>query len=1037
MLSIAMLKGGVDFAAYYARDDYYGGDASTLPEDDLGLDGASSSDASMQTSTDRGRGESRPGNGSGGDADAGARGAEATPDGTLPPPEVTPNPGAARGKGVWFGKGAEALELRGAVDPDTLNRLIQGHLPNGVELGIRGGKTAEKEHVGGWDLTFSAPKSVSILAELTGSREIFRAHHEAVKEAVSWLEDEVAVIRRAGFLGKKTEHTGNLVAALYQHDTSREQDPQLHTHALVMNATEREDGRWRSVYSRPLFEHKMAAGTVYRAALAVRLEALGFETERTHADGRFEISAIPEPVVGLFSTRRQQIESKLAQWEGEGAATSARAALMTRTSKKNADLPQLRAEWNRAAQDLGFDAAATLAAHAPRLQPNEPGTIPHADDALRRAIDRLSEHEAVFTHADLVAAVLAEGIGRIDVANAQAAIHRAGSGRVRDLDAARLGERKAWTTPRALEQERRYESLVIRGRNAVQPAVPQRTLRRALKNSPLNEGQQAAVKLIVSSPDQFVAVLGRPGTGKTFLLPQVKSLLEARGFVAVGMAPNGAAAKELEHVGGLAGARTVASQLARVGKTLGSLRGMEPEARAAVLAPYRRQVWIVDEASQIHNADMRKLVTLASVTGARVALIGDPAQLGSIDAGKPFERLLTTGIRQVELHQILRQRHDSQKTLVLTAIDRDISGAMKLLAPHVQRIDSEEQRHQEMVRQWSLDSSRESTLMITLRNAAKTRLNDLARDWLRSQGLLGAEASAIQLLPVFGSKADRSLAETYQAGDVIRFNKANARLGTEKNSYWSVARIDGKTSSLRLTLQNGERRVSIDPRRFATALRSTEQFRPRNTTLAVHDRLVWNRPDPAKGLVNGDRLVVESIADGVAVLRTDDGRRLTLSPAQGPAQQHWEHAYATSLYKSQGKTANTVLVDAPVRDAHLMDHHAFLVGVSRHKDSVRFFTDDPDELARRVVLNPGDKSSAQEGRSEHRIERLREQLAAVARIFGGKELDRGAASASAQIDLEVRDGPLLGPSGPQKSSMRELANNGSTLKSSQDRALGF
>lgn len=1037
MLSIAVLRGGKDFAAYYARDDYYGADAASLTESCPDGEILSTSRVGQEP----GREGARPGSGSGAEVNQDTVGADASPGDASITDERPAETGSTRGKGQWFGKGAEALGLRGAVNPDTLNRLIQGHLPNGVELGIRGGKTTDKEHGGGWDLTFSAPKSVSILAELTANSALFRAHHQAVKEAVTWLESEAAVIRRAGFLGKKTEATGNLVIALFQHDTSREQDPQLHTHALVMNATERSDAQWRSVYSRPMFEHKMAAGAVYRAALAVRLEALGFETERTHADGRFEITVVPQRVVEVFSTRRQQIESKLAQWEGEGAVTSARAALMTRKKKKIADLPQLRADWNHAALSLGFDATVELAEQGPRLNPTESNSPLHTDAALRLAIDRLSEHEAVFTHANLVAATLAEGIGRLDVGGALDAINRAMSGRGRDLYDARLGERKAWTTPRAVEQERRYETLVTRGKNAVLPAVPPKKVRQSLKDCVLNERQQSAVKLIVSSQDQFVAVLGRPGSGKTFMLPQVKALLEAQGYVVVGMAPNGAAAKELERVGGLIGARTVASQLARLGKTVGSFRGMEPGARAEALAAYRRQVWIVDEASQIHNADMRKLVTLASITGARVALIGDPAQLGSINAGKPFERLLDTGIRQVELDQILRQRDKAQKTLVRSAIDRNITGAMKLLEPHVQRIDSEEKRHAEMVRQWAGDPERENTLMISMRNSAKTRLNDLARDRLRSEGALGVEMNAAQLLPVFVSKADRSLAVTYQAGDVIRFTKANARLQTEKNSYWEVSSVEGKALNQRLTLQNEERRVSIDPRKFVNALRSSEQFRPRTNLLAVHDRIVWNRPDPAKGLVNGDRLVVESIIHGHALLRTEDRRRLDIEPAKDATHQHWEHAYATSLYKSQGKTAQTVLVDVPVRDAHLMDHHAFLVGVSRHKDTVRFFTDDQEELTRRVVLNPGDKTSALEGRSEQRIDQFREQLAVVARLFGRREPEKSAAPVLARMALGEREGPVQGMSGPQVSPLptqvQDLLRRGSERRPSQDRGLSF
>ncbi|HKY19639.1 MAG TPA: MobF family relaxase, partial [Vicinamibacterales bacterium] len=788
------------------------------------------------------------------------------------------------------------------------------------------------------------------------------------------------------WLGKKTELTGALVVAMFQHDTSRAQDPQLHTHALVLNATQREDGKWRSLHSRPLFEHKMAAGNVYRAALALSLQRMGFEIEQTHADGRFEISGVPTHILDTFSKRRADIDAKLAKWNQEGALMSAKAALKTRERKRPSSLLERRESWAAEAAALGFDPALALREGMSGLDRTERVSDSEKLEILRDAIDRLSEREAAFTNADLVGATLAAGMGKLNVEDAMAIARNAARTKQVDLYAARIGERKAWTTPQAAQHEQRIEDLVVRGRDSAAAVVGARAVDKLLRDSKLNQGQREAVKLIVSSKDQFVAVVGRPGTGKTTMVGSVKQILDREGYTAIGMAPNGAAAKELADGGRLGVARTVSSHVARVGRQVSQLKKMGPAPRDALMEEFRRQVWIVDESSQLPNAEMRKLLQLAAFTGAKVALIGDPAQLEAINAGRPFDRLVKSGIRQVEMTQIHRQRDQVDRTLVQTAIDRDIAKAMTLLDPKIRELGAD--REAELVRQWWGSENRSETLMISMRNEVKTRLNDRARGYLRDAGELGGEVAAKQLFPVFGQRADRQHAASYKPGDILRFGVDHKKMEIGADSYWHVLQVEGKTSVNRLTISDGQKVLSFNSREAKGALRHAEHFRPRTTTLAVNDRIVWNRPDREKGLVNGDVLSVYEVSDRGVRARTSDGRLIDFDPAPGgrsgntAQDQHWEHYYATSLYKSQGKTADRVLVDAPVQDAHMVNHHAFLVGVSRHRESVVFFTDDKRELARRILHNPGDKTSALESLADERTDRLRSTMELISRAFG-------------------------------------------------------
>ncbi|WP_231639107.1 MobF family relaxase [Sphingomonas profundi] len=147
----------------------------------------------------------------------------------------------------WQGAGAEALSLSGEVDRDKFRDLLDGKIA-GEQLGTF--RDGQLEHRPGWDVTLSAPKSVSIMAEVAGDRRLIAAHGKAVKTAMTHVERHMAAtrIRDGGTVGR--EATGNLVIASFQHGTSRAQDPQLHTHNVIMNATRSEDGAWRSLEPR-------------------------------------------------------------------------------------------------------------------------------------------------------------------------------------------------------------------------------------------------------------------------------------------------------------------------------------------------------------------------------------------------------------------------------------------------------------------------------------------------------------------------------------------------------------------------------------------------------------------------------------------------------------------------------------------------------------------------------------------------------------------------------------------------------------------
>ncbi len=309
----------------------------------------------------------------------------------------------------WAGKGAEQLGLQGSVDKDVFTRLLEGRLPDGADLSRM--QDGSNKHRPGYDLTFSAPKSVSMMAMLGGDKRLIDAHNQAVDFAVRQVE-ALASTRVMTDGQSETVLTGNLVMALFNHDTSRDQEPQLHTHAVMANVTQH-NGEWKTLSSdkvgktgfiENVYANQIAFGRLYREKLKEQVEALGYETEVVGKHGMWEMPGVP---VEAFSGRSQAIREAV----GEDASLKSRdvAALDTRKSKQHVD-PEVRmAEWMQTLKETGFDIRAYRDAADQRteIRTQAPGPAsqdgPDAQQAVTQAIAGLSERKVQFTYTDVLA----------------------------------------------------------------------------------------------------------------------------------------------------------------------------------------------------------------------------------------------------------------------------------------------------------------------------------------------------------------------------------------------------------------------------------------------------------------------------------------------------------------------------------------------------------------------------------------------------------------------------------------------------------
>jgi conjugative relaxase-like TrwC/TraI family protein len=249
----------------------------------------------------------------------------------------------------WWGNGAIALGLSGEVERKVFNRLLKGDHPDGGRL--RNRKATGKERAG-LDATLSAPKSVSMLALVRGDGRVEECHRQAVYRALEELEQQYALTRVRGIASRVVQPTKNLVIALFHHDTNREMEPQLHTHCLILNTTQGQDGRWLSLWADNIWQDAHKLGALYRNHLSAELQKLGYEIEPRQQE-MFEVKGYSSDDLWTFSTRRAQI----VEMVGENASVRDKqlACLATRKCKPNEiERDHLRELWQTKVQSTGI-----------------------------------------------------------------------------------------------------------------------------------------------------------------------------------------------------------------------------------------------------------------------------------------------------------------------------------------------------------------------------------------------------------------------------------------------------------------------------------------------------------------------------------------------------------------------------------------------------------------------------------------------------------------------------------------------------------
>ncbi len=900
-----------------------------------------------------------------------------------------------RAASAWAGRGAAELGLEGPVDPDIFKAVLEGAVPDGSgrRLGKRG-KDGEIHHRPGRDLTFSAPKSVSLAALVGGDKRIVEAHDRAVIRALGWFEKNAAETRMQDPATGRMVRAGDQKAVIstFRHDTSRNLDPALHTHSVIANMLKGGDGKWRTMANESLYASKMLLGAMYRSELAGALKQLGYAIEKTHADGRFEIAGVSRETVEAFSTRRAEIEAAMDA-RGLGATArnphlAGRAALMTRAHKRDVDKSALRDTWQKQATDLGFDAKALVASAMERC-PDGAGNESHrqrqvgreesidatrkaglfdhdaraepAREAVEWALAHLSERDAVFSKNDLIAAALAFNPGTASIG----AIERTVGGLVREgrvHPAPALEGGGGLTTDTAVAQERETISLMRTGAGRGKAPMRGWMVDRHLRKGPLTTGQKQAVKLLLSEKDRTVGVQGYAGTGKTRMLNRARALAEKKGWRMVGLAPSASAAQTLAAESGIE-SETLQRFLARnAGVVEGRLtRKGAREMRAA----FAKTVLVVDEGSLASTAQARDLLRIASeIRISKLVLVGDAKQLDAVDAGKPFAQLQQAGMKTAVMDEIMRQRDPNLKAAVMASLTGEIEKAFGKLGGHVAEVKPDNIAGAVAARWLRLSpDNRERTGVMAPSHELREGINAHIRERLAREGRIAGPAMETERLVSKGyTNAEKALAANYAPGDVVAFHRPYKRLGVEKGDERRVVGVDHRNRAVQLEGPNGSV-VNWKPSHIGGRRGGTEVYRAEALELRAGDRIRWTRNDAGLGVVNSGVAEVTAVRKDRVSFRLEDGRRLDLG--KGDAQlRHLDHAWASTVHAFQGRTVDNVIAAMEANHPHLTTAKSFYVEISRARDRAELVTDDAQALKERLEAVTGERISALEGIGE-------------------------------------------------------------------------
>jgi conjugative relaxase-like TrwC/TraI family protein len=814
---------------------------------------------------------------------------------------------------VWFGKDAERLGLTGVGKDKEWHQIIDGFIP-GTNLGIKGeGKRKGHKDNCIFDVTATAPKSISMQIEIGKDHRLYAAYQDTVLELAELIQRDYAIAQDQTKGKCQQVETNGIIAMLIPHHTSRAGDPNTHTHIAIANGTYREDGKWRALLDRPLRRSRFV-GDYFDSRLKMRVEALGYETRSTVSEKgaiSWELADVTDAQCKHFSKRSNDAEA-LALMKEKGISKS-EALLRTRPEKDTEKtLEEYQAEWLEEGKTIGFTG---LEHPKIAIKPKESET---AAEVLESAIRHYSYHSTHFTRDNIREYAFktpkAFSIEQLDTAIAQhTELINYGTGKTLQPE---------YTTAHALEREIKTVKSWMAGEGKASPVMRRAEAEAILEAIPLKAGQHEAIVRTLESANQHQIIHGLSGVGKTRSLRALKAIYDQKGIEVLGFAPSHEAADKLSQELGIA------------------TDTVQKLVKDSSYKLKKNQVLFVDEGG-LGSADMMlTLIEKANAVGARIILVGDTGQNQAVEAGSPMRSLMKHGAETHDISQIIRQQNEVQRNAVELIANGDGVSALKLLVKndYVSEISDLDILVNQIADAFMALSPKEQadTLVISGTNAGKDAIAAEIRSRLKAEGRLGESAQIKQLRDKKLSPEEARFVDSYDVGDYLSPLRNFKKVGLVKDLMYEVV---GKSKDL-LTLRSAKGHLHyIDPKHYL----DKQIFTSRSFDVAVGDELRWTKGNALRGQKNGDKFKITAIKNGIATIEVNG--KTELLNLKDPVAV--DYTLVSTSYRVQGSDRPRVFVLAT--NDPTSNREPFYVSISRQIKELKIWTPDLKKLQDRVA----------------------------------------------------------------------------------------
>lgn len=916
-------------------------------------------------------------------------------------------------KGVWMGKGAQMLGLHGQVTRDDFVALVSNRKPDGTKLTLRTNKERwEKIRVwneesevfeekdvevpnrrAGYDICFSAPKSVSLVLGLTGDADIDRMFQESVFETMGSIESRMHTrVRGGGGSDHENRLTENCVYAAFSHHETRpinrKTDPHRHIHCYVPNATyDHVEGRWKACELSEVVADRVWYQAEVNSRFAQKLEAANIPIRRTKHG--FELACVSPELIRKFSKRTQQIEEK---GRADSRILNARArALMKESGLDYADAhAQIKSQLGAETREKKSTAT---------LSPDEQKDDWRAQMTTQELACLTSETVHSGKSRDLIEPDHAKGMALFDLfdkrsvvrmTHAAAMLLRRGIGRV-GIDEAREWARGGAfvkvnghlvTTESVLRDERDMVARVRAGREMCEPLGRGGHWEIA---EFLHDDQKAGVRHLLESRDLVTVIIGKAGSGKTTMaLEAIRGIEALSGRRVVALAQSSAAAETLRE-GGIENAET--------------LSNFQDKDFLEDLA--RGQVLLIDEAGLLCLKETRWALDFVEKNGCRLILIGDCSQHHGVQRGDALRLLLQKeAVRAVTLSEIFRQVDPEMRAAMYSLGEGDIEGgfdrlndlgAILEISDPIRRLDALSDMHLKALQDGT------SALIITPTHAEGHSVSEHVRQRMKEQGMItGQEYNVRRLQKLDLNEWEQRDPMNYEPGRIVVFHKA-VRGGFKPGEQWEVAGR-GPDGAVIVSRNGQEKELPLDKVNF-------ELYGAAFTPVASGDQIRMTNNFQLRGerFINNELVRVVAIDAEKVVVRRKNGKEVVIPVGDG--LHHIDQGVTVTSYSSQSKGPDQMLCSAPVVSFGAVDRQQFYVSASRGRQVIKFFTDSIVAL-REAALRIGDRLSPVELVADAQKEQgrgLEKELAGVDLHAGARKRTAAEIEATRQAEQQPPD----------------------------------